>query len=128
MTGDGFTYQDKLSFKETLMFHVRAMSKELSAEGLRGEYEDMVDTLVYMVWTYMDEDERARFDDYDTHQVDVQPGDKVKYGRARRYRVRQKMTLAFQVLRRMRVLIDEVPDFGFEGEYLDLPVRGAGNE
>jgi len=121
---DDYTYQDKLTFKETIMFHLRVMSKEGATDGWDKEYEDLVDQLGIYCWAYFSEDEKAQWNEIDNHRpslMDYNNPDQI--GRDQRKRIIGKMRMAMIKLDDMKILLTKVRSFGVD---LDLPeeVRG----
>jgi hypothetical protein len=121
-----YTYPDKMSFRETVMFHIRCMSSELSADGLDNEFEDMVDMLGWLTWSLMEKEQRTQWDDYDAHLRDIQRAeDPIKWGKAKRRRCRDKMRLVMDVLDGAGLLHKKVQEFDPEAAYHEIPVEGA---
>jgi len=125
MTGQNYTYPDKLGFGETLMFHLRAMSMELASDGLDEEFEDMIDLLMWILNPYIEEDGKAQnVKDANDHGATFARTDIINWGPAKRERCRLKMEIAMGTMHKHGLLLKRVPDFENEFDPNELPVEG----
>jgi len=124
---DSFAYPDKMSFRETIMFHIRCMSSELASDGLKNEYEDMVDMLGWLLWTLMDEETRTKWGEAESHEEDlIRTDDVIAWGKAKRHRCQEKMRLAMGSLDKAGLLHKKVREHDPDMEmFNDLPTEGA---
>jgi hypothetical protein len=121
MTGQQYSYPDKLGFGETLMFHIRVMSSELAEDGLDNEFEDLVDMAGWLIRPYLSEDEWEEWEEVSQDDLDVlKEDDSIKWGKAKRRRCEGKMRLIMKVMQDNGLLLKRVsrhePDMEYYNE------------
>jgi hypothetical protein len=119
MTEQSYSYPDKLGFGETLMFHIRVMSHELATDGLKNEFEDLVDMAGWLIWPYLKEDGKdEKWNEIAKDDIEVQkPDDPLRWGKAKRRRCEGKMHLIMGAMHKNGLLLKRVKSFDPDLEY-----------
>lgn len=117
--GQSYTYPDKLGYGETFMFGVRIMFAELGEDGLKKEFEDLVDMLGWFIRPYLEEaGQWTKWEETSEEGLDIDRGeDPVRWGKAKRKRCEDKMGLIMGMAKEMGILIKRVPNHDPDMEY-----------
>lgn len=125
--GGQYSYPDKMSYSETIMFIIRAQAIELAQDGITEQYEDMVDFLGDFVWPFMDESGKG--DDWEEFEkigkdIDMVE-DRDRWLEAKRERCRKKMRVIMEQLHQDGLLFRRHRVHKFEADFDSIPVDGA---
>ena len=121
-----YSYPDKMSYSETVMFIIRAMAVELANDGITAEYEDMVDFLGDFVHPYLEESGKGKsWEEYEAIGKGFdQVEDNVDWLIAKRERCRKKMRLIMGQLADSDLLFRRHKIHKAEKDYGSIPVDG----
>lgn len=121
-----YSYPDKMSYSETVMFIIRAMAVELANDGITAEYEDMVDFLGDFVYPYLLETGKGTdWEEYEAIGKGIdQVEDNVDWLIAKRERCRKKMRLIMGQLKDSDLLFRRHKVHKAEKDFGSIPVDG----
>ena len=118
-----FEYSDRMTFAETVNFHLRAMTKELATDGMDDQFEDMVDFFGVLIWADFNENERGKWNDLSEYEIGLEKAiDYKKWSIAKRFRCLERIKLGMLMLDREEILRKRTRTDSFSGQYPDLPV------
>lgn len=125
--GGQYSYPDKMSYSETIMFIIRAQAIELAQDGITEQYEDMVDFLGDFVWPFMDESGKGKaWETFEKIGKDIDMvEDRDRWLEAKRERCRKKMRVIMEQLHADGLLFRRHRVHKFEADYDSIPVDGA---
>ena len=118
-------YTDKVDYKGSLFLHVQEMTREAARDGYMDEYEDMVDSLIDYLWPYILIAElKEKVEKLEARGEGlIRTKDKEEWEKAKRYRIRHKTRLCFELMHRNKLLLKYVPEYDTELDQDKIPVK-----
>lgn len=122
--GGQYSYPDKMSYSETVMFIIRAQAIELSQDGITEQYEDMVDFLGDFVWPFMNETGKGEeWDEFEKIGEDLDMvEERAEWLLAKRKRCRKKMRIIMEQLHEDGLLFRRHRVHKHEADYGSIPI------